>query len=81
MKKAENAGLMYRKPEKTIQEMMVAIGDSLSHLESSDDGQDGDDEDDDERVLGKWSNDDAPGRVMGTITGMVQWRLELFQQK
>ena len=43
MKKAGNTGLMYREPEKTFQEMMVAIRDSLSDLVSSDDGDDGED--------------------------------------
>jgi len=33
------AGLTSREPEKTFEEMLVAIGDSLSHLASSDDGE------------------------------------------
>jgi len=47
MKYAEIAGLTTREPKRTFQEMLVAIGDSLSDLSSSDDGEDGEDEDDD----------------------------------
>jgi len=46
MTHAELVGLMSRTPEKTFEEMLVAIGDSLSDLASSDDGVDGEDEDD-----------------------------------
>ena len=45
MKHAEIAGLTTREPEKTFQEMLVAMGDSLSDLASSDDGEDGEDAD------------------------------------
>jgi hypothetical protein len=81
MTHAELAGLTFRKPEKMFEEMLVAIGDSLSDLASSDDGEDGEDEDDDETEQGKLSEDDKPGWVMGTITKMVQQRMERFQQK
>jgi len=37
-----------REPEETFYEMMVAIGDSLTDVASSDEGEDGDDEDDEE---------------------------------
>jgi len=46
MTHAEIAGLTSREPEKTFEEMLVAIGESLSDLASSDDGEDGEDEDD-----------------------------------
>jgi hypothetical protein len=46
----EIAGLTSREPEKTFEEMMAAIGDSVSDLASSDDGDDGEDEDEDDRV-------------------------------
>ena len=65
MTHAELAGLMSRKPEKTFDEMLVAIGDSLSDLASSDDGEDGEDEDDKESEQGKLSEDDEPGWVRG----------------
>jgi hypothetical protein len=68
MTHAEIAGLMSREPEKALKEMLVAIGDSLSDLASSDDGEDGEDEDDNETVQGNLSEDDEPGWVMGTIT-------------
>jgi len=78
---AEIAGLMSREPEKTFEEMLVAIGDSLSDLPSSDDEEDGEDEDDEETEQGKLSDDDEPGWVMGTITKMVQQCIESFRQK
>jgi len=61
--------------------MLVAIGDSLSDLASSDDGEDGEDQDDEQTEQGKVSEDDEPGWVMGTITKMVQQRMERFRQK
>jgi hypothetical protein len=80
MTHAEIAGLTPREPEKTFEEMMAAIGDSLSHLASSDDGEDGEDEDE-ETELGKLSEDVEPGWVMGTIFKMVQQLMESFRQK
>jgi hypothetical protein len=61
--------------------MLVAIGDSLNDVASSDNGQDGQDQDDEETEQGKLSEDDEAGWVMGTITKMVQQRIERFQQK
>jgi len=81
MKNAENVGLTIIQPEMTLQEMMVAIGDSVSELASSDDGVDGEDEDGAETEQGKLSEDDEPGWVMGTITKMVQLYMERFRQK
>jgi hypothetical protein len=80
IKNAETAGLMPREPEKTFEETLVAIGDSLSDLSSSDDGEDGEDEDE-EIEQGKLSEDDEPGWVMGTITKTVQQLIERIQQK
>jgi len=77
---AEIAGLTSREPGKTFEEMLIAIGDSLSDLASSDDGEDGEDEDDEETEQGKLSDDNEPGWVMGTITKMVQQRVESFRQ-
>jgi hypothetical protein len=73
--------LTSREPEKTFEEMLVAIGDSLNDLVSSDDGEDEEDEDDEETKQGKLSDDDEPGWVMGTITKTVQHRMESFCQK
>jgi len=58
--------------------MLNSIGDSLSDLASSGDEDDGEDEDDDEEDtgLGKLSDNDEPGWVMGTISNMVQHHME-----
>jgi hypothetical protein len=77
---AEIVGLTSREPETTFEEMMAAIGDSLSDLASSDDGEDGEDEDE-ETEQGKLSKDDEPGWVMGTISKTAQQRMESFRQK
>jgi len=81
MTHAELAGLMSRKPEKTFEEMLVAIGDSQNDLACPNDGEDGEDEDDEETEQGKLSEDDESGWVMGTITKTVQQRMERFRQK
>jgi hypothetical protein len=81
MTQAEIAGLTSREPEKTFEEMLVVIGDSLSDLASSDHGEDGEEEDDEETEQGNLSEDEEPGWVMGTITKMVQQRMERFRQK
>jgi hypothetical protein len=81
MTHAETAGLRSREPEKTFEEMVAAIGDSLSDLASSNDGEDGEDEDDEETEQGKLSEDDEPGWVMGKITKMVLQCRERFQLK
>jgi len=80
MTHAEIAGLTPREPQKTFEEMMAAIGDSLSDLASSDNGEDGEDEDE-ETELGKRSEDDEPSWVMGTIFKTVQQRMESIRQK
>jgi len=81
MTHGEVAGLTSRNPQKTFEEMLVAIGDSLSDLASSDDGDDGEDKDDEETEQGKLSEDDEPGWVMGTIIETVQQCMERFRQK
>jgi len=81
MTHAEIVGLASRKPGKTFEEMLVAIGNSLSDLASSDDGEDGEDEDDEETEQGKLSEEDEPGWVMGTFTKTVQQRMKRFRQK
>jgi len=65
----------------TFQEMMIPSGDILSVLASSDDGEDGEDDDDKESVQGELSEDYEPGWVMGTISKMLQQRMERFRQK
>ena len=78
---AENVGLTTTEPEKTFHEMMFAIGDSLSDITSSDDGDNGEDEDNAEIEQGQLSENDEPGWVTGTITKTVQQRMEMFRQK
>jgi len=80
MTHAEIAGLTPREPEKTFEEMMAAVGDSLSDLASSEDGEDGEDENE-ETELGKRSEDDEPGWVMGAISKTVQQHMGSFRQK
>ena len=80
MTHAEIAGLTPREPEKTSEQIMAAIGESLSDLASSDDGEGGEDEDE-ETVLGKLSEDDETGWVMYTISKTVLQRMESFRQK
>jgi hypothetical protein len=52
--------------------MIVAIGDSLSAIASSDNGHRGVNGDDEETEQGQLSEDDEPSWVMGTITKTVQ---------
>jgi hypothetical protein len=81
MTDAEFAGFTSRKPENLFDEMLVAIGNSLSDLGSSDDGEDGEDEDDEETEQGKLREDDEPGWVIGTFTKTVPRRMESFCQE
>jgi hypothetical protein len=62
--------------------MLHAIGDSVRDLGSSDEEQVGEDEEDDEEdtELGKLSNDDEPGWVVGTMSKTVQHRMDSFRQ-
>ena len=80
MTTAENVGATTGKPKTTFEEMLNALGDSLSDLESSDEEQDGEDEeyDADDTEHCKLSDDDEPGWVMGTLSKTVQHRLESF---
>jgi hypothetical protein len=83
MENVEKGRSTTTKPEITLEEMLYAIGDSLSDLASSDEEEDGEDEDDDEDDTGhgKLSDDDEPGWVMGTIPKTVQHIMECFRQK
>ena len=69
------------KTETTFEEMLNAVGDSLSDLASADVEEDGEDEDDEEDLeRGKLSEDDQPGWVMGTIFITVQHDMGRFWQ-
>jgi hypothetical protein len=82
MRNVENTQSTTTKPEATFEEMLSAIGDSLSDHPSSDDQEDAEDDDDDEKdtEIGKLSEDDEPGWVMGTISQTVQHHMESFRQ-
>ena len=67
MTHAEITQFTSREPEKTVEEMLVVIGDCLTDFAGSDNGENGEDEDDEGTVQGKLSEDDEPGWVMGTI--------------
>jgi len=79
MNTAEHVGLTTRWHEKTFEEMMNAIEEILSDLASFNidlDGYDEDNEEEEDTELGRLSNDEEPGWVMGTITKMVQQHME-----
>jgi len=71
------------KPGTTFGEMLKDIGEGLSDLANSKDEEDREDENDDEEdtVLGKLSEDDQPGWVIGTISKTVQHRMESVRHK
>jgi len=79
----ENVWATTRKAETSLGEMLNPIRDNVSDLASSDEEQDGEDEDydEDDTALGKLSEDDEPGWVMGTIFKTLQHGLESFRQK
>ena len=82
MSNVEKAGLTTREPEKTLEEMLNANGDSLSDLASSDVEESADDvEEDDDTEQSKLSDNDEHGWGMGTISTLVQRRMERFSQK
>jgi len=60
---------------------LVVIGDSLSYIACSDDGDDGEDDDDEETGHGQLTEDDELGWVMGTIRNTVQQHMASFWQK
>ena len=82
MSNVQKAGLTTREPEKTFEEMLNAIGDSLSDLASSyDQGDAEDEEEDDDPEQGMMSEDDEPGWVTGTISKTVKRPMERFWQR
>jgi hypothetical protein len=81
MTHAEIKGLRSRESRKTFEKMLVAFGESLGDLASSNDGDEGDDEDDEETELGKLSKDDELDWVMGKITKTIHQPFERFGQK
>jgi len=81
MRNADNAGLTTGEDEKNLEEMMIAVGDSLSDLATSDDEEDGDDDDEKDKELRRLSNDDEPGCVVATISTMIEQYMEESQRK
>jgi hypothetical protein len=81
MTHADILGLTCREPETTFEEVLVAIGDSMSDLAISDDGENGEDEDNEETEQCKLSKDDEPGWGKSTITKPVQQWMVRFRQK
>ena len=82
MRNVANTQSTITKSETTFEEMLNAMGDTLSDLASSDNQEEGEDKDDEEDAeFGKLSEDNEPGWVMGTITKTVQHRRESFGQK
>jgi hypothetical protein len=67
--------------ENMCHEMFVPIGDSLSDIRSSDDGDDGQDEHDADSEQGVPIADDKPCWVMGTIIKTVQQCIYRCRQK
>lgn len=56
---------------------MNALGDSLSDVARSNDGE----VDEEDKELGKLSDNDEPGWVMGTVSKTLQQCMESFQEK
>jgi len=73
----EKEGLLHTNSQMTLEEMLNAIGDCLSNLASSDDGEDAEYKDDDEEdlQLGKRTYNDEPSWAMGTMCNTVQHRI------
>lgn len=71
------------KPGSTFEVTLNTIGGSLSDVARSDDGEYEEDEDNNKKdpEMGKLSEDDEHGWVMGTTSRMVNHRIGRFQQK
>jgi len=82
MRNVQKEGRTTRIPEKSLEEMMHAIVDSLCDLSSSNDEEDGKAEDNNEEdlELEKLREYDEPGLVMGTISNTVQRHMESIHQ-
>jgi hypothetical protein len=69
-----NRGINDQRVRKTFPKMTWDIGESLSNIARSNNGDDGADEDDAETEQGQRSEDDEPGCAMGRFTTTVQQR-------
>jgi len=83
MRTVEKAQSTTTKPDRTFENMLNSIIDSVSDLATSQDEENREDEDDDEEgsELGKLSEDDESSWMMGTISKMVQHGMESIKQK
>jgi len=83
MRNAAKAGSTTRKLENASEEILNANGDSLSDLASSanQDNGEGIEDDEEDTELGKLSEDDEPGCVIGQICNTVQHCMVCFRQK
>jgi len=83
MRNVEKVQLTTTKPQTIWEEMLKANRDRLSALASSEDEEDGEDEDDhkEDAELGKLSENDQHGWVLGTIFKRVQHHVESFRHK
>jgi hypothetical protein len=79
MNHSNTRGLMTKQTYKKFAEMLVALGDSLSHLASSDDVEHGEEEDE-EIGPGEMRENYKPGWMIITITKMVRQRMQRFLQ-
>jgi hypothetical protein len=81
IKNGENTGLIHRELVKTLQEIMVAIGDNVSNLGKSNVGHIGEVKEDKQTEQGMLTKDDEPSWVIGKITNTVWQRMEISQQR
>jgi hypothetical protein len=81
MKNGENAGLINRELVKTLQEIMVAIGDNVSNPGTYNVGHNGEVKEDEQTEQGMLTKDDEPSWVIGRITNTVWQRMERSQQR
>jgi len=77
MRNAEMVELTTGYFTKWSEEMLNALGDSLSDVARSNDGE----VDEEDKELGKLSDNDEPGWVMGTVSKTLQQCMESFQEK
>jgi len=78
MRYAQKAGLTTTKPETTFEETWNTIGDVWCDPPCPNSREAGEHEDDDKEYpeLGKLSEDEEPGWVMGTISKTAEYRMD-----
>ena len=81
MKHIEYVGSKNRESEKRFYKMMVTTSESLCDVSSFDKGEIWESQNVEVIMQGKPSDNNEPGRVMGTITKPVQQGLDRVRQK